>query len=560
MINLLYFGLFFSSVNGFFNNKFTPSIDLTLFSHKNVQPKLGIFVYIPKNYSSNNNFIEHYKRLIDDDNKSELHPEDYFPENDYPQNDYPEPNKNSDKIPQLDNKQWYKRAASSGFKKASESGFEVIKNSDFNFKNVGGYNEVKEELYQVSDMLTNYKKYKQFNVRLPKGLVLEGPPGNGKTLIAKAFAGESNTSFIPVSGSDFVEKYVGVGALRIRELFKLASENLPAIIFIDEIDAIGRQRGDTSESSSSERDQALNQLLVKLDGFKSTDGIFLMGATNRFDLLDKALTRPGRIDKHIYVGNPDDITRKEIVKIHLMGKPLDEEVKLEYIQYLTDGFSGAQIENLLNEAMLYALRNDRTKITKYDLDIMTNKIMSGTQSSTNNFSNDTIERIIIHELGHAIVGFFSENHAKVSRVCLSLNSPTSPGYTIFETSSNGVLTKESLEERLAVLLGGRIAEEIFFGASITTGAKKDLYEAHELAKNMITIYGMGKKKIYPTLSDKSKSSIDNEIIELIDKVEKYSYSIIKQHTDVILKLSPLLKEYGILKYDDIYQVVHENNE
>ena len=247
------------------------------------------------------------------------------------------------------------------------------------------------------------------------------------------------------------------------------------------------------------------------------------------------------------------------MKIHLRGKPLDEEVKLEYIQYLTDGFSGAQIENLLNEAMLHALRNERNKITKYDLDIMTNRIMSGTQSSTNNFSNDTIERIIIHELGHAIVGFFSQNHAKVSRVCLSLNSPTSPGYTIFETSSNGVLTKESLEERLAVLLGGRIAEEIFFGASITTGAKKDLYEAHELAKNMITIYGMGKKKIYPTLSDQSKSSIDNEIIELIDKVEKYSYTIIKEYSSVILKLSPLLKEHGILKYDDIYRIVHEDD-
>jgi cell division protease FtsH len=232
---------------------------------------------------------------------------------------------------------------------------------------------------------------------------------------------------------------------------------------------------------------------------------------------------------------------------------------MEYIQYLTDGFSGAQIENLLNEAMLNALRSNREEITKYDLDLVTNKIISGSQTSNNCFTNDTIERIAIHELGHAIVGYFSNNHAKLSRVCLNLNSPSTPGYTVFESHNNNLLTKESLEEHLAVLLAGRIAEEVFFGSSITTGAKRDLEEAFNLAKNMITIYGMGKQKIYPGFSDRSKYSIEKEIISLIEISERKSFDIIKSNDKLILKLSEMLQKNNILKYDDVKNMIETEN-
>ena len=439
----------------------------------------------------------------------------------------------------------------------SENGFEVIKKSTHNFKDVGGYDKIKKELLQISDILTNYTKYEKYNVRSPKGIIFEGPPGNGKTLIAKGFCGEINASFIPVSGSEFSEKYVGVGASRVRDLFKLASKHKPCIIFIDEIDAVARKRGNDAVSSNSEKDQTLNQLLINLDGFKKYDGIFLIGATNRIDLLDPALLRPGRIDKNIFIGNPDRSTRIEIINIHSRKKPIDPLISKDYIVEMTGGMSGAQIENLLNEAMLNALRENREIIEVNDLEYIANRIIAGWQSTESKFSDNMIDRICIHEMGHAIVGLFSCEHSKLVKVTINLWSPRTPGYTIFESNDENIniYTKNGLLSHLMVLLGGRIAEELFYGYSVTTGARKDLEETYNLAKNMILDYGMGKQNIYPDLSDQSKYLIDQEINKLLIEAHDNSYLILNDSKDLIMECYIILKKTNLLKVEDIIDII-----
>ncbi len=438
--------------------------------------------------------------------------------------------------------------------------FEIVKNISVSFKDVGGYDTVKSELNQSVHMLTNLNEYEKYKVRTPKGMILEGPPGNGKTLIAKAFSGEVNASFIPVSGSQFQEKYVGVGASRIRELFDLAVKNKPCIIFIDEIDAVGRSRG-TDESSGGERDSTLNQLLVAMDGFKSTDGVFVIGATNRVDLLDKALIRPGRIDKTIHIGNPDLKTRKSIIDIHIDGKPCEDSVDPSNLLEITNGMSGAQIENLLNEAMLYSLRDGRDKISTNDIEVILSRILVGYQPSENTFSSDMIKRIAIHEMGHAIVGIFSLHHAKLTKVCLNLWSPTSPGYTIFENAEvdSNIYTKEKLQSRLMVLLSGRIAEQVFFGASITSGASKDIEEAYSLAEQMIVKFGMGQRMVNAYYSDNSKMFIDKEIERLVDSAYQKAHAIIIKTRPILEECSELLIDNKILLPEDIYKIVHKYN-
>ena len=452
----------------------------------------------------------------------------------------------------------YNRNRNLGFddKPKKSENFEVVRNHTVTFKEIGGYDTIKSELNQCVDLLVNYKKYGEYNVRIPKGLILEGPPGNGKTLLAKGFAGECKTGFIPVSGSQFQDKYVGVGSARVRELFELAKKNTPCIIFIDEIDAIGRKRSGDGETSSSERDSTLNELLVNLDGFSTKNGIFLMGATNRADLLDPALIRPGRIDKRIFIGPPDSTTREAIIVIHLKGKPHDSTINIKDLVDLTAGLSGAQIENMLNEAMLNALRDNRTFMEHKDIDMVINKIMVGWQPTEHQFTSDIIDRIAIHEMGHAIVGFLSKHHSKVSKVTINLSSPKSPGYTVFESSTSNIYTRESLFEHLMILLAGRIAEEVFYDVSVTTGAINDFEEAYKLAEKMVIYYGMGKNIISPSLSDKYKEIIDDEVIHLINDAYEMSYFIVKNSKDFIQECAEILKTDKLIKVEKLTEIIN----
>jgi cell division protease FtsH len=439
--------------------------------------------------------------------------------------------------------------------------FEIIKNPPYNFNDVGGYQNVKDELFQIIDILKNYEKYKKYNVRTPKGLILEGPPGNGKTLIAKSFSGEVNASFIPVSGSQFLEKFVGVGASRMRELFELAKENKPCIIFIDEIDAVGRSRAGNDQNSNSELQATLNQLLVNMDGYESSDGIFIIGATNRADLLDSALLRPGRIDKRMYIGNPDSKTRESILKIYLSGKPRSLDVTVDKLKDITSGLSGAEIENLLNEAMLLSLRNDREMMNMEDIEIILSRMMVGYQPNENNYSPDMIKRIAIHEMGHAIVGILIPAHADLLKVCLNLWSPTSPGYTVFEQEDldNNIYTKEKLMSRLMVLLSGRIAEEVFFGSSITSGASKDFEDAYALAEQMIVKFGMGNKVIYTHHSEYSKNIIDKDIEKLLETTYYNAHAIVLKFKFLIEECANELVKTQLLMPERIEEIMNKYN-
>ena len=418
--------------------------------------------------------------------------------------------------------------------------FELIFNKDFNFTNIGGYNTIKTELLQCADILVNYTKYEKYNVRTPKGLILEGPPGNGKTILTKAFSGEIKIGFIPVSGSQFQEMYVGVGASRVRELFEFAKENKPCIVFIDEIDAIGRKRSTDSESSTSERDSTLNELLVALDGFKNTNGVFVIAATNRIDLLDSALIRPGRIDKKIYIGNPDRKTRKEILNIHLKGKPHNENLQIEKLVELTNGFSGAEIENLLNEAMLLALRDNRQQIDKHDVEMISNRILTGWQISENKLSQEMINQIAIHEIGHALISIFT-GYKKIIKVTINLWSPKSLGFTLFDESVDHIIsTKENLIKEIMVLLGGRVAEELFYGEKISSGAVDDFHRVKNIIQKMVLDYGMSTNLFLPFNSDKYREKIDIEIEEIFNQAYKETKYLLTNSKQLVKDCANLL--------------------
>lgn len=438
----------------------------------------------------------------------------------------------------------------------SSENFVVNTDPKLSFKDIGGYEDIKKEMLQTFDILTNYSKYKGYNVRIPKGLILEGPPGNGKTMLAKGISGETNIPCIVVSGSEFQEKYIGVGPAKVRELFDLAKKNKPCIIFIDEIDAIGRTRSGEGEASSSERDSTLNELLIGMDGYNTESEIFVLGATNRVDLLDAALVRPGRIDKKIYVGNPDKITRKKVIEIHMNGKPFDETVKVDELVDTSEGLSCAEIENLLNEAMLYALRDNRVAISKMDLDVIYNKILTGWQSNEQEFTNTTVHQICIHEIGHVIMSLHTKEHPKFRKVSLNLHSPSTPGFTLFEKSSE-LKTMTELREHVMILLAGRIAEEMFYGnASVSTGAVNDFNEALKTATTMVSSYGVDNNFVYSTQSEKYSEKLDDEVNNIIKNAYDTARNVMKSSYEIIQYISFILHNEAMLTYNDVIDHIH----
>jgi cell division protease FtsH len=435
--------------------------------------------------------------------------------------------------------------------------FELFFNEDFNFTNIGGYSLIKEELMQCADLLVNYTKYEKFNVRTPKGIILEGPPGNGKTILAKAFSGEIDIGFIPVSGSEFQEKYVGVGASRVRELFRFAKENIPCILFIDEIDALGRKRLSDGESSSSERDSTLNELLVALDGFKDTNGVFVIGATNRIDLLDGALIRPGRIDKKIYIGNPDRKTRKEVIEIHIKGKPT-ENISIEKLVEITNGFSCSEIENLLNEAMLYAIRCNREKMTNDDLSIISNRILTGWQINENKVSDETVKQIAIHEIGHALTSILID-YRKIIKVAINLWSPKALGFTLFDEPVDNILaTKENLVKEIMVLLAGRIAEEIFYGDKVSAGANDDLNRVRMIIEKMVINYGMAENLFLSFNSEKFRERVDYQIEKIFNKAYYETKNLLISSKNIIKECSELLVKENEINEEQMKYIIDSN--
>ena len=372
------------------------------------------------------------------------------------------------------------------------------------FKDVAGCDEEKEELVEIIDFLKNPRKYAEIGARIPKGVLLFGPPGTGKTLLAKAVAGEAGVPFFSISGSDFVEMFVGVGASRVRDMFKTAKENAPCIIFIDEIDAVGRQRGAGMGGGHDEREQTLNQLLVEMDGFNANLGIIVMAATNRPDVLDPALLRPGRFDRQVTISNPDVMGREAILKVHARNKHLNSNISLHEIAQRTPGFSGADIENLLNEAALLAARDNRKVIELSDIDEAIDRVMMGPAKKSKKYTEKERKLVAIHESGHAVIGLKLENANIVQKVTI-IPRGQAGGYNLMMPKEETYFrTKSELLDSITGYLGGRVAEEVIFG-EVTTGAHNDFQQATKIARAMVTEYGMS--DLGPVQYEKASGSV-----------------------------------------------------
>ena len=428
------------------------------------------------------------------------------------------------------------------------------------FKDVAGADEAKQELEEVVEFLKHPKKYNDLGAKIPKGVLLYGPPGTGKTLLAKAVAGEAGVPFFSISGSDFVEMFVGVGASRVRDLFEQAKKSAPCIVFIDEIDAVGRQRGAGLGGGHDEREQTLNQLLVEMDGFEANDGVIVMAATNRADILDKALLRPGRFDRQVYVGLPDVKGREEILKVHTKNKPLAPDVSLKVIAQRTAGFAGADLENLVNEAALLAARRSRKAITMEDIEEASMKVMAGPEKKSRVVTPEEKKLTAYHEAGHAVAGFYCKHHPRVHEITI-IPRGQAGGYTMYlPEKDRSYVTKGEMFEDIVSSLGGRVAEQLIL-EDISTGASNDLQQATNIARQMITKYGFSERLgpvVYGTsqeetflgrdlgqgkgYSETTAAEIDGEMRDIIDEAYETCRRTLTEHIDQLHALAQALME------------------
>jgi cell division protease FtsH len=441
------------------------------------------------------------------------------------------------------------------------------------FSDVAGVDEAKEELAEVVEFLRSPQKFSALGARIPKGVLLVGPPGTGKTLMARAVAGEASVPFFHISGSEFVELFVGVGASRVRDLFEEAKKNAPCIIFIDEIDAVGRQRGRGLGGGNDEREQTLNQILVEMDGFDKNTGIVVIAATNRPDILDSALLRPGRFDRRVTLDSPDLKGRLEILQVHARGKPLDDSVDLSTVAKQTPGFSGADLENLLNEAAILAARRNETIIGKPDLEEAIDRVIAGPERKGRLISEQEKTVTAYHEMGHTLVAYYMPHLDPVHKVTIVARGMSGGHTRLLPTEDRHLWTRSQMAEMLAFALGGLAAEELIFGET-TTGPSNDLQQATEIARKMVTMYGMSprigtvslgatgvvdymgtdffEQKSY---SEETAALVDAEIRSMIDEAHAQASEVLTVHRQQLVAVSELLKEKETLTGEEVAQLL-----
>ena len=463
---------------------------------------------------------------------------------------------------------------------------ENMEKSNITLNSWAGSPEIFQECTEVVSYLNNKTMYEAAGAKIPKGILLEGPPGTGKTLIAKAIASEANANFFAVASSEFVELFVGMGAAKVRGLFKAARENAPSIIFIDEIDAVGKQRGTGINMGNDEREQTLNQLLAEMDGFAQNEGVLVIAATNRRDVLDKALLRPGRFDRIINVPLPDRESRKSILDVHLRNKQIEDGISLEMLSDLTAGFSGAQLQNLANEAAINAVRLGKTVISQKNLEDALEKLIVGIIKQNDTRSDITMQRVAIHEIGHAFLAAYFDDYFELKKVSIQSTYNGAGGYTIFseypEIIEGGLYTKDLLKKRIIVALGGKAAETIFYGNShVSLGATQDLKQANSIAQQMVGNYGMGDKDLEvfynentesdrnPFLgrtlgmgdkySEKTKEQFDKEVLEIVNYAFKEALSILSENRHKLNILVNILECSTILSGEFVRDYIFQSN-
>ena len=445
------------------------------------------------------------------------------------------------------------------------------------FNDVAGCDEEKEELAELVEFLKDPERFTQLGARIPKGVLLVGPPGTGKTLLARAVAGEAGAPFLSISGSDFVEMYVGVGASRVRDLFDQAKKKSPAIVFIDEIDAVGRQRGTGMGGGHDEREQTLNQLLVEMDGFGTNEGVIIIAATNRVDVLDPALLRPGRFDRQVAVGRPDTKGREEILKVHSRNKPLAPDVDLKSIAKSTIGFVGADLENLMNEAAILAARKKYKAITMTEIQEAMVKVLMGTEKKSHKYSEKALRLTAFHESGHAVVSYFLDNHDPVEEISIIPRGIGAGGYTMYQPQEENYDSKKDMLDSLVSLLGGRVAEALTMD-DISTGASNDIERASSIAREMVTRYGMsdvigpinyggdhqevfigrdyGHVKNY---SEETAAKIDEEVSRIINDAYKRTEKILSEHMDKLRLVALTLIEREKINKEEFIQLMEKGS-